>query len=61
MAAARQWAKRARDATRHLKGTDSPAFAAWEHAIKGGFWQEGGPLTFYQLWIDVPGWKRESP
>lgn len=60
VAAARRWAERARDVTRDLKGEDSPAFLAWESALQRGFWQPGGPLTFHQLWIDVPGWRKPA-
>ena len=60
VAAARRWAERARDVTRDLKGEDSPAFLAWEYAIQRGFWLPEGPLTFHQLWIDVPGWRKPA-
>ena len=44
MGAAHAWALMARDASRDLKGEDSPAYGLWAAAIDEGCWRPGGGL-----------------
>ena len=53
MGAAHAWALLARDASRDLKGEDSPAYGLWAAAIDEGYWRPGGALDFHVRWIDA--------
>lgn len=52
--AARRWATLARDVTRDLKGSDSPAYQAWVAAFDDGVWDlDGGAFDFHARWVSA--------